>query len=269
MNIGAGDAIDEITVRIPRARQGQTGMGQGGYSCHLLQDSVRRLGGPASITTALRRPIPLDTDLVVRPATVRGGGQGWILAVPDELDQPILEASAWTPDVASTEPVTIEAAEAARARHAMDAADHPAPHCLSCGLGPESLRVHAGPLDEGDGPLEEGAGVARYATPLRIPVDPSTGEADESLVWMAIDCACGWFTSRSGASPGSGVTVQYAVEIVAPLEPETDYVLVAWHGDGPADWDGRKRTSAAVVFDAAGAVMARSRSLWVRPAAQN
>ncbi len=245
-----------ITVRVPTARQGQTGMGQGGYSCHLLHRAVAELGGPASITTALRRPIPLETDLVVNSAPLRDGTDGWVMVDPAEPDQPLLEAAPWETPAPVTDPVSIDQAEEARARHSMAHGDHPAPLCLSCGLGPESLRVHAGPLDDG-----------RYATPLRLPVDAATEGLDESLVWMAIDCACGWFTSRSGATPGSGVTVQYGVEVLAPLEPETDYALVAWHGDGPADWDGRKRTSAAAVFATDGTVMARSQSLWVRPAA--
>ena len=121
-----------------------------------------------------------------------------------------------------------------------------------------TLGVHAGPLPDG-----------RWATPLRFPewslVD---GEVDEGLVWMAIDCASGWYTSDSGSNPGRGLTVQFAVQIDGPLDPNGDYALVAWHGDHLPDWDGRKRGAAAALFDRDGVCVARSASYWVRPRAE-
>ena len=48
------------TFRIPTSRQGQTGMGQGGYGCFRFQEAI---GEP--VTVALRSPLPLEIDLVV------------------------------------------------------------------------------------------------------------------------------------------------------------------------------------------------------------
>ena len=78
------------------------------------------------------------------------------------------------------------------------------------------------------------------------------GEVDLSLVWMAMDCSCGWYISHSGPDQRKAVTVQFAVDVHEPIFPETDYALVAWNGDYDAGWDGRKRGAAAALFDAAG-----------------
>ncbi|MEM7095513.1 MAG: hypothetical protein AAF567_21100 [Actinomycetota bacterium] len=232
-------------IRIPTERQGQTGMGQGGYGCWLLAQQIDQ-----PVTTALRSKLPLETELRVDQVV----DDRWQLVDPTDDDRVLLEAASWAPDCPETAPVSVDEAEAARRLARIDLADHPAPHCVSCGLDEGSLRVHAGPLGDG-----------RWATPLRLPVT-ADGGVDDSLLWMAVDCACGWYTSGTGDQGGRGVTVQFAVEQVAPIEPEVDYVLVAWNGDFVPDWDGRKRGAAAALFTADGSVVARSRSFWLRPA---
>lgn len=230
---------------IPTERQGQTGMGQGGFACHQLQQLI---GEP--VTIALKSALPLETVL-----TVEAIDDGWRLVDLTAPDTTILEAARWEPDWPQTEPVSIQTAEAAREAFPVTSDDHPAPHCVSCGFEERSLHVHAGPMADG-----------RWATPLRFPewslID---GRVDESLIWMAIDCACGWYTTFSGTTQGRGLTVQFAAETTAPLDPNADYALVAWNGDFMPDWDGRKRGAAAAIFDAEGACVARSRSFWVRP----
>ena len=234
-------------IRIPTEKQGQTGMGQGGWTCWEFE---RAIGEP--VTISLRRAIPLDVDLHV----VGTVDDGWALVDPASPDEAIMEARRWDPTFPTTDPITIAEAESAKNLHAVH--EHPAPHCLSCGVGERTLGVHAGPLPDG-----------RWATPLRFPewslVD---GEVDEGLVWMAIDCASGWYTSDSGSNPGRGLTVQFAVQIDGPLDPNGDYALVAWHGDHLPDWDGRKRGAAAALFDRDGVCVARSASYWVRPRAE-
>ena len=222
-------------------------MGQGGYGCFRFQEAI---GEP--VTVALRSPLPLDTDLVVdQPDEGR-----WTLVDPAAPETVILEATRWEANYATTTPVSIDEAASAREAFPLTADNHPAPHCYSCGIGPDSLRVHAGPLGDG-----------RWATPFRVPADRTIdGALDMSLAWMAVDCACGWFTAHSGdQNGGRGVTVQFAVDIVGTIEADTDYSLVAWHGDYAPDWEGRKRGAAAAMFDADGAVVAQSRSFWVRP----
>ena len=220
-------------------------MGQGGYTCY---EFVQAIGEPA--TVALRSPIPLDTDLDIVHHDDR-----WQLVNPSDPGTVILEATRWDPDYATTTPISIDQAAEARESFPMTAETHPAPHCLSCGTHDHSLQVHAGPLPDG-----------RWATPLRLPewslID---GKVDMSLVWMAVDCSCGWYISGSSAAQARAVTVQFAVDVVAPIEPETDYALISWHGDYSPDWDGRKRGAAAALFDAGGDLVASSRSFWVAP----
>jgi hypothetical protein len=221
-------------------------MGQGGFACHKF---VEAIGEP--VTVALRSPIPLETHLDVVHLD-----DCWHLVDPSNPGTVILEATRWDPDYAPTEAVTIEQAATAREAFPLTADTHPAPHCMSCGLGEHSLHVHAGPLGDG-----------RWATPFRLPdwslID---GGVDMSLLWMAMDCSCGWYISHSGAEHRQAVTVQFAVDVHQPIAPETDYALVAWHGDYSPTWDGRKRGAAAALFDASGTCVASSRSFWVASA---
>lgn len=240
------------TIRVPRSRQGQTDKGQGGFTSHRFAAAI---GEP--VTVSLRRPIPLETDLAVVPAALEGGA-GWALVDPRVPELPILEAQPWSPVFPSTSAVGLREAETARIAAGVDELDHPAPHCLSCGIGERSLRVHAGPLGDG-----------RWATPFRLPSWAVPGEedgaghgVDEAFLWMALDCSCGWYISNSDEER-TAVTVRFAVQIHEPLQVDTDYVIVAWNGDHPPAWDGRKRHAAATLFDADGRVVAESTSLWV------
>ena len=243
--VATGTFATVSTIRVPTERQGQTGMGQGGFTCH---EFVEAIGEP--VTVALRSPIPLDVDLDIVHQEDR-----WHLVNPSAPDTVILEATRWTPDYASTAPVSIEAAAQAREAFPMTAETHPAPHCYSCGIHDRSLRVHAGPMPDG-----------RWATPLRLPESSLVdGRVDMSLVWMAVDCSCGWYISGSSAAQARAVTVQFAVDVIAPVQVDTDYALVSWHGDYSPDWDGRKRGAAAALFDASGSLVASSRSFWVAP----
>ncbi len=231
------------TIRIPTNRQGQTGMGQGGYTSQRFAEAI---GEP--VTVALRNPIPLEVDLDVVYHDDR-----WRLVNPSDPATVILEATRWEPSFAKTTAVSVDDAAAARKGFPLSVDDHPAPHCLSCGFGDRSLRVHAGPLGDG-----------RWATPFRAPAwSAPDGAVDISLLWMAMDCSCGWYISHSSPDKRRSVTVQFAVQADTPIEPETDYALVAWNGDYAAGWDGRKRGAAAALFDADGACVAQSRSFWV------
>lgn len=233
------------TIRIPTERQGQTGMGQGGYACFALGQVV-----DPPVTFALKNALPLETDLDV----VQVDDETWQLIDPSDPDTVLIEAKRWTPHYAVTTAVSTDEAHAARARFPLSAEDHPVPHCLSCGIGERTLRVHAGPLEDG-----------RWATPWRAPAWSllDDGSVDESLLWMGVDCSCGWYTSHAGVESRRGLTVQFAVDVYEPLRAETDYALVAWHGDYAPNWDGRKRGAAAMLFDNAGSPVAQSRSFWV------
>lgn len=235
-------ALDQTgPIRIDGWFQGPTGSGNGGWAAHRFASRL-----PGTVTTAIRAPVPLDTDLHVRPTD-----GGWDLVDPTEVV--ILSAAPWAPAFAATASVPLDAARSARARFSELVAEHPVPHCFSCGTHPDSMRVQAGPID-GD----------RFATDWRVPdwsVD-ERGEVDGGALWAALDCCSAWWVGFS-REPRVAYTVQFAVEQVAPLQSGETYALVGWAGDHDPEWDGRKRRAASAAFDRDGHCVARSVSLWV------
>ena len=115
------------------------------------------------------------------------------------------------------------------------------------------MNTHAGPLGDG-----------RVATDWRPPawaVDDE-GAVDPGVIWAALDCTSGFYVAADGEKPIS-FTAQYAVEVLTPLDPSETYAVVAWSGEAPAAWDGRKRHAAAAAFDGQGRMTAYARSFWV------
>jgi hypothetical protein len=239
------DGID--TIHIGTWFQGPTGSGQGGWTAQLFLDRIAT-HTDRPMTVSIRAAIPLDTDLAVVPT----GGR-WALRAPDGTT--IMEATEWQPRFADTPPVTIEDARAARHRFLDTVDEHPVPSCFSCGQLPDSMGVHAGPLDDGSG---------RFATDWTVPdwaVDED-GVVDPGSLWAAIDCCAAWWVGWS-RERRVALTVQYAVEQRHPLQPGATYALVGWGGDHDPGWDGRKRHAASAAFDATGRCVAHSVSLWV------
>ncbi len=231
------------TIKLDPWFQGPTGFGQGGWTAHRL---VSAIGQPA--TVAIRTPIPLDTSLQIERA---GDDQRWLLVDPDGTT--VLEATGWDPDYQETKPVTIAEARAARDRFPLPGDLHPVPVCFSCGLEPDSMNVHAGPLGDG-----------RFATDWTVPEWAFDGSVvDEGALWAAIDCAAAWYVGCEGGIRNS-VTAQLAVELRHPLEPGATYALVSWAGDWElGGWDGRKRGAASAAFDSDSRCVAVSRSFWI------
>lgn len=238
----------EITViNIPDRFEGPSGQGQGGWAAAKFAAATGE-----RVTVALRAPLPLNTNL-----TVMASNDGWLLVdpTPDE-PVPILEASRWDGHHASTEPVSPAEAEEARTRFLWSNENHPAPRCFSCGLAPDSMCVHAGPLGDG-----------RFATDWTVPewAAAADGSVETGVLWAALDCTAAWYVS--GEPPARmAFTVQYAVDVLQPLELGATYAIVGWEGDHPAGWDGRKRGAASAAFDRHGECVARARSFWVSAA---
>jgi hypothetical protein len=231
-------------IRIPSRFQGPTGQGQGGWSACQLAQTIDE-----PVTIRIAAPVPLETDLEVR----RHPGR-WRLIEPNgDPNKFILEATPWEPAFPSTPPITVEAAAQARNGFVYAKDGHPVPFCFSCGLHEQSMEVHAGAIGDGR--------VATYWRPPAWAVDASSVVAP-GVIWGALDCAAGWYVSADGSGM-LAFTVQYAVEIVRPIVPGAHYAIVAWNGDGPPEWQGRKRTAASAAFDEQGNLVAQSKSLWV------
>lgn len=199
------------------------------------------------VTMAIKRAIPLDTDMVVRPV-----GDSWHLVAPEIDDDPILLASRWDQTYADTDAVSIAQASDARTRFPLHE-DHPVPYCFSCGTQHDSMAVHSGELPDG-----------RWATDWVVPTWARTddGAVDEGALWAAIDCAQAWYAGNADGRRHA-VTVQLAVDMLGELQPDTSYSLVAWQGTYPREWDGRKRGAGGAVFAQDGTCVARSSSFWL------
>lgn len=232
-------------IRLDNWFQGPTGSGQGGWTAHRLQQAI---GQP--VTVAIRAPIPLETDLVVIEQVAQV--PTWHLVDPTEPESPILIATTWDADYASTDAVSIDVASQAREGFP-NHHDHPVPVCFSCGLEPDSMRVHPGPMDDG-----------RWATDWTVPqwAAQDDGSVDLGALWAAVDCAQAIYAGNAGGRRES-LTVQLAVESLAPLRVGETYALVAWQGTYDTAWDGRKRGAGGAVFSADGECVARSSSFWV------
>lgn len=229
-------------IRVASWFQGPTGSGQGGWTAHRFATAIAE-----PVTVAIKRPIPLEVDL----ATVQVEN-AWHLVDPSEPRQPVLVATKLDSDFASTDSVSLADAAEARTRFPSHG-DHPVPVCFSCGSNSDSMQVHSGPLADD-----------RWATDWTVPdwAVNEVGVVDEGVLWAAIDCAQAWYVGNAGGRRPS-VTVQLAVEVIAPLEAGASYSLVAWKGTYPSDWDGRKRGAGGAVFADDGTCVARSNSFWI------
>lgn len=229
------------SIFVPTWAQGRTGMGQGGYTAGKFCEAI---GQPVSV--ALKAPIPLETEM-----TVHTTSEGWSLMVTDHT---IMSAVVSDVGYATTSAVSASDAIAASARFTGHV-DHKAPHCLSCGTVDRSMRVWPGLVDDG---------TDRVATPWTPPpwTDDGNGCVEVVYAWMALDCACGSVVD-SGPDRRDSLTVQYAVDIVEPIQVGQTYVIVGFDGNWSGGWDGRKRGAAACVFDADANIVARADSFWV------
>lgn len=227
-------------IRIGGWFQGPTGSGNGGWASSRLASRL-----PVEVTTSIRAPIPLDTDLDIEATS-----EGWDLRDPDGTT--IMTATPWEPRFAATEPVGVDDAAAARTRFADFVPEHPVPYCFSCGTQHDSMRVHAAPI-----------GGDRVATDWTVPDwAVNEGVVDAGTLWAALDCCSAWWVGYT-REPRTAFTVQYAVEQTGTLRPGETYAIVGWAGDHDPEWNGRKRHGASAAFDRDGRCVARSVSLWV------
>lgn len=257
-----GEAIGVIEV--PARFEGPPGLGHGGWAVWLLQDLVDR---PLSV--ALRSPIPLAAPLVVLDDGNR------VRVIHNNADGPrvVLEGTNWLPDVPRTDAVTPGEAAAARARFPIAPESHPLPRCFVCGTAHDSQHIHAGPLADGRfacdwqvplaGDFDSAGQGDLHGDSGNAPIERSAGENERTgLAFGVLDCSAHWYVSCRQPFR-QAFTVQFAVDLRRPVEPGEQCAVVAWAGDYPPSWDGRKAGAASALFDADGDLIASARSFWV------
>jgi hypothetical protein len=231
------------TVLIDERFRGPPDSANGGYACAMAAQWIE---GPAEVT--LRSPPPLG-----RPLHVQRRDHG--IALLDEDDKLIAEASPATVSVDVPKAVSLDAARRAAERYPWRDR-HPYPTCFVCGPMREpgdGLGIFPGPV--GDESL--------YAAPW-IPessLADAEGNVRDEFVWGALDCPSGIVTDLFG-DVGRILLGRLAADLRHPVRAGAPYVVQAW----PIHRDGRKLSTASALFTADGQLCAVARAVWIEVA---
>ncbi|MGI8701045.1 MAG: hypothetical protein ACR2JU_07540 [Nocardioidaceae bacterium] len=183
-------ASDSASITVVRRFRGPARSGNGGYTAGRLATTLDGLAASRPVTVTLRRPPPLDVEMVVADGAEHKAGIE--LRQGEHL---VATAAVGSFESAAAAPVDVEAARAARSSY-RGAREHPFPECFVCGPARE----------RGDGlRLEPGSTEPGRTACLWVP-DPSLSSAANPTIvasafgWAALDCPGGW-TSDIGSRP--------------------------------------------------------------------
>jgi hypothetical protein len=218
---------------LPRRYRGPLTSANGGYACGRLAAFVD--GEEVEVT--LRLPPPLD-----RPLAVRRDGESVRLLDGDAV---VAEARPASVGLDPPAPVSVQAAEAARARH-VRGWDVEFNECFVCGTRAEGdgLALHVGPVPERE-PL--------HAAPVAL------DEPAPEIVWAAIDCPGAYAVGPQGR--GEVVLGRMTARVVRVPRPGETCVVAAW----PLGEDGRKLHAGTALFAEDGELLAIARQTWIVP----
>jgi hypothetical protein len=220
--------------------------GNGGYSSGAL--AALAPSAWSAVTVRLSQPPPLDTAMKV------------------SRDDDVLVAASADGEVARAvradhEPQPVAAVDATTARAAEAAypglAAHPFPTCFACGTGREpgdGLRIFPGPVAEGR--------VAATWTPHpSVAADwheyrAATREVGHAVTWAALDCAGGWAADIGQRLMVLGTMTARLSSL--PVVGEEHVVVGEARGES-----GRKRMSAASLYDASGRLVGTAEHVWI------
>ena len=233
------------TVVVERRFLGPPNSANGGYACGRIAAFI---DGAAEVT--LRSPPPLEKALSTE------AGEHGSVALYDG-DRLIGSAHATEVDGPTFAPPTFAQAREAAAR-TFDTSKHPLPTCFVCGphrRRGDGLRIHVGPLDEGD---------ADWNGVLAAPWIPDANLADESglvlpeFVWAALDCPTA-YASSSALGMRTILLGRQAVKIMRRPEAGQRCVVAAKE----TSHEGRKYFAEAALFDDKGETLAAGRATWI------
>jgi hypothetical protein len=212
----------------------------GGYISGLLAEELRRRTGNAIATVTLRRPPPLDTELLLGAEEDPAGH-----TLRCEVDG-LLVAEVTPGHFAAPPPPPVPyATAAATAGEYAGRADHPFSTCFVCGpdrTPGDGLRLCPGPVP----------GLADTVATTWTP----GAAAGVPVVWAALDCPGGW----SVVTPGRPMVLgRMTAEVSATPLPDGEYVIVGQAGG----IDGRKAFTSSALYDHAGGLLARAEATWL------
>lgn len=253
---------------VPHRFRGPARSGNGGWTAGALAErlspAVAGGGGCPAVEVTLRRPPPLDTELVVEVdveptglatrARLAHGAE--LVAEAGCTDRPLAPLDAVDPEVAG-------AAMVGYPGHG----SHPFPECFACGpaRGPgDGLRIFPGPV----------AGRADTVASLWVPhaslaesgdvVDTGVERVGTATTWAALDCVGGWSEDLEGRPCVLG---RMAARVDALPVVGEQHVVVGHR----LRVDGRKTFTASTLYDSDGRVVATAEHVWIAvdPAAFN
>jgi hypothetical protein len=244
------------TVTVPSRFNGPAASGQGGYSSGVL---AAHLDGPAAVS--LRRPIPLDEELVVR---VEGGdtegaersdedGAAQVAARAFDASGALVTEAVGAPPLAPWDatPVSLKAAHRAKERFTAPG-EGLFDKCFVCGRSrADGFHLHPGPVE----------GTDLFAAPWTPPAwaADSDGVVLPEHVWAALDCP-GYFALH-GADLAIAFLACMQSGVHTPIRAGVEYVAVG----RPLERDGRKGFAATAIIDSDGEVLAQSEQLLIVP----
>lgn len=232
--------------------RGPARSGNGGYTAGALAALAPEDWD--AVTVRLSAPPPLDVAMTVEREADR------LRASYD--GQEVVRATQAEQEPEPVAAVGVEEAREAAGRYP-GLAKHPFPTCFSCGTGREDgLRIFPGPLSDGR--------VAATWTPTaEVAADwheyrTATPEVGHAVTWAAIDCAGGW-----AADVGERLMVLGTMTALLHGLPQVgvEHVVVG----EPRGESGRKRSSAASLYNGDGDLVATAEHVWIAvdPAAFN
>ena len=230
-------------IRVPTRWRGPAESGNGGYTCGLVANAI----GAVAAEVTLRSPPPLDRDLSLEPE-----GEGRVVVRDGETlvaEGHSARVELEVPEAPSHE----RAAEASRSGYELWADRHPFPECVVCGPDREpgdGLRIFPGELAE--------AGTFASVWTPDASVEGDDGVVRPECVWAALDCPT---SAPARLEPGGPPVVlgRLRASIDAPVRVGDPHVILSW----PLERDGRKTTTAAVLFDSRGKLLGRARAVWI------
>jgi hypothetical protein len=233
------------TISVPAQFRGPPNSVNGGYGCGVMG---RMIEGPAQ--AFLRAPMPLDTPMLLTQGEAGG------VRIESEAGALIGEARPAAPDfdLPAPPPSPGLAAATAAARGFPGFARPFHPICFACGdqlAEGVGLRAFVGQV--------AGASDGVVAGPWTP--NPAFADADgltpAEVVWAALDCpgSVAWVVSGAGG----GLLGAMTCEVIRRPAASEPCVIVAW----PLERSGRKLISGTALYDAAGALLARSHQIWI------
>ncbi|MEU8332578.1 hypothetical protein [Micromonospora sp. NPDC048839] len=213
-------------MRIESRYNGPPGSGNGGWSAGVF---AAEAGGTGPVEVTLRRPPPLDTELILTDGEVRDPAGELVAEVrPADVVDVVVP------------PVDLDTAVAAATRYP-GLAEHPFPGCYVCGpQRTDGLRIFPGRLPDG-----------RTAAPFRAPERVSA-----ATVWAALDCPGGWTV----LAPGRPYLLGRIAAVVTALPGPGDDCVVT---GALLDVDGRKALVHTSLYGPDGALLGAARATWI------